>query len=124
MTEHPVVHIEFSAKDPQAASEFYKQVFDWKIEHASEMDYYMFAAEPGPGGGFNTIDGETTQAGDVLVYIQTGDIQATLEAIESLGGKALTPKTEIPNTGWFAIFSDPSGNRVGLYTGMQPNPSS
>ena len=124
MSEHPIVHIEFSAKDPKEASEFYNQVFGWKIEHTPEMNYYMFAADPGPGGGYNPIDDETTHAGDVVVYIQTGDIQATLETIESLGGKTLTPKTEIPNTGWFAIFADPSGNHVGLYTGMEPNLSS
>ena len=26
------------------------------------------------------------------------------------------PKTEIPGQGWFAIFSDPTGNRLALYT--------
>jgi predicted enzyme related to lactoylglutathione lyase len=28
------------------------------------------------------------------------------------------PKTEIPGTGWFAIFSDPTGVTLALYTGM------
>jgi predicted enzyme related to lactoylglutathione lyase len=27
------------------------------------------------------------------------------------------PKTEIPGMGWYAIFSDPTGNRIGLFTG-------
>jgi len=27
-------------------------------------------------------------------------------------------KTEIPQTGWFGIFSDPTGNKVALFTSM------
>jgi predicted enzyme related to lactoylglutathione lyase len=30
------------------------------------------------------------------------------------------PKTEIPGFGWFGMFMDPTGNRVGLYTSMNP----
>lgn len=118
MTKHPIVHVEFAAKEPKAASEFYKGVFDWKIEHMPEMDYYTFSDDPGPGGGFNLIDGETIHVGDVLVYIQTDDIEATLKTIESHGGRMVQPKSEIPNMGWYAMFEDPSGNRVGLYQGM------
>ncbi|HEY43579.1 MAG TPA: VOC family protein [Anaerolineae bacterium] len=84
-----------------------------------EMDYVTFEAEPGPGGGFNQVDNEAFKVGDVLVYIRTSDIDTTLKKIESLGGKTLVPKTEIPNIGWFAFFADPTGNRVGLFTGLE-----
>jgi predicted enzyme related to lactoylglutathione lyase len=95
-----------------------RQEEQWKIEAQPEMDYVMFDVEPGPGGGFPKADGETYKKGDVIVYISTDDIEATLAKVEELGGKTLLPKTEIPNMGWFAFFSDPTGNRVGLYTGM------
>jgi uncharacterized protein len=39
-------------------------------------------------------------------------------AAESLGGKILMPKTEIPHVGWWAAFADPTGNRIALYTSM------
>jgi predicted enzyme related to lactoylglutathione lyase len=26
---------------------------------------------------------------------------------------------EIPETGWFALFTDPTGNQIGLYTPME-----
>ena len=58
------------------------------------------------------------QAGDVLVYVATDDVQASLAKAESLGGKTLVPKTEIPKIGWFGIFADPTGNKVGLFTGV------
>jgi len=45
------------------------------------------------------------------------DIDAKSQEIEAHGGKCLVPKSEIPNTGWFAIFTDPTGNTMALYKG-------
>jgi predicted enzyme related to lactoylglutathione lyase len=116
MMAYPIVHVEFSAADPEETSKFYQDAFGWKLEAYPEMNYIGFEAEPGPGGGFNPIDGETIKPGDVIVYIQTPDIEASLAKIESLGGTTLHPKTEIPNIGWYAFFGDPAGNRVALFT--------
>src|SRR5215469_4667168 len=119
MSNHSIVHIEIPASDPATASKFYADLFDWKIQVDPSFDYHMFQADPGPGGGFVKIgDDPTYKPGEVLIYISTDDIDATLARIESHGGKTLQPKTEIPNTGWFAIFSDPTGNRLALYTSM------
>jgi hypothetical protein len=119
MSEHPIVHIEFSADDPKSAGKFYGDVFDWDIQHMPEMDYVSFEAEPGPGGGFNKVDEEMIKADDILIYILAGDIETTLKKIEALGGQTVLPKTEIPNIGWYALFTDPTGNRVGLFTGLE-----
>ncbi len=115
MAAHPFVHIELSAKDPAASSKFYSELCGWKIEVDPQADYYMFSSEGGPGGGFVKPDGKTYKAGDVVPYIGTDDIDATLKKVESLGGKVLLPKTEIPGMGWYAFFSDPGGNRMGLF---------
>jgi predicted enzyme related to lactoylglutathione lyase len=32
----------------------------------------------------------------------------------------VVPKTEIPGIGWFGVFTDPTGNKVGLYTAQSP----
>jgi hypothetical protein len=42
------------------------------------------------------------------------DLQATLDKVESLGGKTVTPVTEIPGVVTFAEFQDPQGRVVGL----------
>ena len=49
----------------------------------------------------------------------TDDIDASLAKAESLGGKTVIPKTEIPGVGWFGFFSDPTGNVVSLYTSKE-----
>jgi predicted enzyme related to lactoylglutathione lyase len=126
MAAHPVVHIEFPANDPKAASKFYGDLFGWKIQTDPNFaDYPMFQAEGGPGGGFvktGTSEAGSTfsyQAGEPLLYVASEDIDADLRKAESLGGTAVVRKTEIPQVGWFAIFKDPTGNKVGLFTGRQ-----
>ncbi len=116
MAAHPIVHIELSATDPAASAKFYSELFGWKIDHDPAFDYYQFAPQSGPGGGFVKAGMQGYNKGDVIPYIETEDIDATLKKIESAGGKTLLPKTEIQGIGWFAFFSDPGGNRMGLYT--------
>ena len=115
MAQHPIVHIEFSAKDREAAGKFYADVFGWQVQQMPEMDYATFEAEGGPGGGFNPLT-DDNPAGTVTVYIETDDIDATLARIAARGGKMVQPKAEIPAYGWMGIFADPTGNKVGLYT--------
>ena len=117
MSKHPIVHIEFSAHDRKATGKFYTDLFGWKVEQMPEMNYATFESEGGPGGGFNPVS-EQNPAGTILVYVSTDDIEAALAKAESLGGKTIMPKTEIPTIGWFGIFSDPTGNVVGLFTGI------
>jgi predicted enzyme related to lactoylglutathione lyase len=114
MSNHPIVHIEFSAQDREAAGKFYSDVFGWKVNQMPEMDYATFEYKEGRGGGFNPVK-EDYPAGTVVVYIGTDDIEASLEKIEAQGGEAIVPKTEIPDTGWFGMFKDPTGNLVGLF---------
>lgn len=118
MAKHNIVHVEFASKDPSISSAFYAGIFGWKIQEMPEMDYITYDTEDGPGGGFPMIDGEVTNPGDVIVYIETNDIPATLNEIEAAGGKTLMGQTEIPEMGWFAFFADPAGNRVGLFQSM------
>jgi predicted enzyme related to lactoylglutathione lyase len=125
---HPIVHIEIPARDTKAAGKFYADTFGWNMRTDPTFDYTMFQVEGGPGGGFvsagQTIDPRDPNAhrydvGKVLVYIGTDDIDASLRAVEANGGKTLKGKTEIPGVGWFAVFSDPSGNTVALFTDAQ-----
>ena len=115
MSKRNVVHVEIPAADVPAASKFYQDLFGWKMEHAAEFDYTMWEDGSGYGGGFNKVS-EDTPAGQVLVYIHSDDIEADLKKVEELGGTVVQPKTEIPGTGWFAQFKDPTGNVLALYT--------
>lgn len=119
MTKRNIVHIEIPTKNAKASAEFYEKLFGWHIERDEEMDYTMFDPHEGPGGGFSNV-GENTQPGEVLIYVGSDDIEADLKQAEALGGTTIMEKSEIPNTGWFGMFKDPTGNTIGLYTSMNP----
>jgi len=119
MTKRNVVHVEIPSMNVEAAGKFYGDLFGWKIEHIPEMKYTMWEAADGSGGGFPEVSADNP-AGQVLVYIHSDDIDADLKNVEKLGGKVLHKKTEIPATGWFGIFQDPTGNVLALYTSINP----
>ena len=115
MSKRNVVHVEIPAMDQEAASKFYGELFGWKIIAMPEMNYTMWEASDGSGGGFPTVSDENP-AGQVTVYIDSDDIDADLKKVEKLGGKVVHPKAEIPGFGWYGIFQDPTGNVLALYT--------
>ncbi len=120
MSKRNVVHVEIPAAEVKAAAAFYQELFGWKVQHVPEMNYTMWEDGSGLGGGFSQVSAETP-VGKMLVYIDSDDIEADLKKVEQLGGKVLQPKLEIPQTGWFGIFQDPTGNVLALYTSMNPN---
>jgi predicted enzyme related to lactoylglutathione lyase len=116
MSDHPICHVEIPAIDPTTLSTFYAEVFDWQIQADPTSNYHLFQPQRGPGGAFVQVEETTgTKIGQILIYISTDDIDATLAKAEAKGAKTLTPRTEVPH-GWFAVFADPSGNRIALYT--------
>lgn len=119
MSKRNVVHIEIPAANVEAAGQFYQELFGWKLQHDRDLNYAMWEAGDGSGGGFPPVS-EEAKAGHVLVYIASDDIEADLKKVEELGGKVIHPKSEIPQMGWYAFFQDPTGNVLGLYTSMNP----
>ena len=117
MSKRNIVHIEIPTKSGKESAEFYEKLFGWHITRDEELDYTMFDPHEGPGGGFSPL-GESVDVGDILIYVSSDDIEADLKKAKELGGSVLMEKSEIPNTGWFGLFKDPTGNTIGLYTSM------
>ena len=117
MTKRNIVHIEIPTKDAKASAEFYQKLFGWHMETVEEMNYTMWDPHEGPGGGFSNID-ENVKPGDVHIYVNSEDIEADLKKVAELGGTVVQEKMEIPETGWFGMFKDPTGNTIALYTSM------
>lgn len=111
-----IVHIEIPAPDFEKAKEFYTKLFDWKVEFIPGMDYAMWSAgENAVAGGFEKVSKPTTDG--PLLHIEVDDIDSKLKEIEAAGGKTLTPKTKISDEfGYFAVFVDVFGNRLGLWS--------
>jgi predicted enzyme related to lactoylglutathione lyase len=118
MSTHAISHIEIPGTDPQAAARFYGELCGWPAMHDETLNYTMFDARPGPGGAYVKIDNQHVFPAQVLVHVDTDDIDATLGKVAALGGTTIVPKTEVPGVVWFAVFADPSGNRIGLSSSM------
>jgi len=119
MSKRNVVHVEIPAASVEGTSKFYEALFGWKLMPMPEMNYTMWQDEAGGGGGFPQVS-QDNPAGQVLVYIDSDDIDADLKNVEKLGGRVIRAKTEIPQNGWFGIFQDPTGNVLALYTSLNP----
>lgn len=113
---HGFCHLEIPSKDFERSKNFYGKIFGWKFEEMQGMDYMLFMPPDGMGGGFTKSSEPSTKPG-FLPYIEVVDIQATLDTVESMGGGKVIDKTIIsPEQGFFAIFNDPDGNRLGLWS--------
>lgn len=122
MAAQPIVHIDFPATNPVESGAFYAKVFAWPVEAPpGYADYPMFLSKSGPSGGFVPVsyanEGMQFNVGEPLVYIGSEDIDADLQRVQANGGDIILTKREIPHVGWWAVFKDPGGNRVGLFTG-------
>jgi predicted enzyme related to lactoylglutathione lyase len=115
-----VVHIEIPAADLEEAGKFYENLFGWQIQQIPEMKYATWASGPGEGGGFSLLS-SGVKPNEVLIYVNSEDIEADLKKAAALGATVIQEKMEIPTVGWFGTFRDPTGNNIALYTSMDPN---
>lgn len=119
MAHHIISHVEIPVNDPRTSREFYSDLFGWKITVDETYNYSMFQPESGPMGGFVQVrenpDSFGQLPGEVLIYVSTDDIDASMEKVRELGGEITFAKTEVPGTGWLAVFTDPNGNSIGLF---------
>jgi len=109
---NPIVHWEIAVKDYPKAKEFYLKLFDWNIDDNNPMNYGMVKSE-GLGGGLFKAEGDMPNY--VTIYVQVDDLQKSLDQAVEMGATAMVPPTPIPGIGNFAMFSDPSGNVIGIF---------
>jgi predicted enzyme related to lactoylglutathione lyase len=109
-----VVHVEIGAADTDRAQRFWSGVFGWQVgpPMSPEMDYRMFQSADDQGGAIVA----TEQQGNLTVYLDTENIDASMAKIRELGGET-GEKTPVPGHGWFAACRDTEGNAFSLWQG-------
>jgi hypothetical protein len=109
-----VVHVEIGAADADRAQGFWSGVFGYEVgpPMSPEMDYRMFRTGEDQGGAI--VGGG--EPGNITVYFDTDDIDASLAKVGELGGQA-GDKMPVPEHGWFAACSDTEGNAFSLWQG-------
>jgi hypothetical protein len=113
--------VEIPTADFSRAVTFYQAILDVTIEEI-ELDGVKMGLFPNAGEGISIqlIHGSDykTSADGTIVYLNGGDdLQKVVDKIEANGGKIVVPKTEIgPEMGFFAMFTDTEGNKLGLHS--------
>lgn len=110
---------ELHTSDPDAAKDFYNEVFGWT---AQSMDmggggtYTIFkrAGDVDVGGAMKGPEGAPSQW---VPYVATENVDGTAARAKELGGTVIQEASDIPNMGRFAIIQDPAGAIFGLWKG-------
>jgi len=107
------VQFEVSAADDGPLVAFYGELFGWSLQGL-------------PGGGYTQIDtcGGCGINGGIgksrtgepwsTFYVETDDLQATLDKATALGGTTVMPVTDVGGAMTVAMFNDPDGLLIGL----------
>ena len=109
-----------NADDVPRARDFYQKVFGWKFEPWGPPNFYVIHtgdAPPGGAGGLLQERRELAPGGRMIGFectIVVPDIDGTIRAIESSGGKMVTEKFLIPTVCTVAYFQDTEGNVAGI----------
>ena len=109
------VHVELNTQDLGKAKDFYGKLFDWKLEDMpGPMDYTLIKVGENSAGGMmkHPMPGAPSFW---LPYVGVDDIKASTGKAKSLGASLIRDVTEIPNVGWFSIFTDPTGAVLALF---------
>src|SRR5689334_8207951 len=115
MSHGKICYLEIPAMTAEASADFYSSIFGWTVRKRGDGE---LAFDDTGGGVSGTWVKESDRTPDetTRIYIMVDDILDTLKKVEAAGGRVLTPRKEIaPNSGAFAIFSDPAGAEFGLY---------
>jgi uncharacterized protein len=118
---NPVVHFEIGGPDDAPLVRFYRELFGWDMRRAGgDGIFYTFVDTRGGGGVNGGIGKSGTGEPWSTFYVGVDDLQATLDKVESLGGKAAMPIIEVPGMLTFTMFTDPDGLLVGLVKAEPP----
>jgi uncharacterized protein len=122
-----VVHFEIPVDDAARAKEFYSSTFEWQLNDADMGGGNIYTTvitspvdeqsqQPTEPGAINGgLMQRTSDTPTPVITIGVDAIDDTLKKVEAGGGKVIQPRTEIPNMGAFAYFTDSEGNILGLW---------
>jgi hypothetical protein len=113
--------VEIPTSDFSRAMTFYQSILKINIEEM-EMGGVKMGMFPNDGKEIfvQLIHGSDYKPSShgTIVYLNGGDdLQEVASKIEANGGKIIVPKTEIgPEMGFYAMFIDSEGNKLGLHS--------
>jgi len=112
-----IAWVEIPATDFERAVKFYNAILSLDM-NAMDFGHEKMAYFPNDEGAISFAPDFKPSKDGVLVSLETGnDLDGTIERVKANGGEIVQTKTKIEaeGRGYFALFIDSEGNKVGLY---------
>lgn len=109
--------VEIPAIDFKRAVNFYNSVLGTDLQ-VFECEREKMACFPSGEGAIFQADGYKPSGDGVIVSLNTeDDLDGAILRVQQNGGTLIIPKTkiEVEGRGYFSIFIDTEGNKLGLY---------
>ena len=112
---------ELATTDPDAALNFYTELFGWTRGAAHDMGemVYHIVTHGGKdvGGAYKARDNSTPP--NWLSYVRVADAAKAAGAVKAAGGRVLNGPMEVPGGSWIVQILDPQGGAIALVENPQ-----
>jgi uncharacterized protein len=109
---HGIDYVELTVRDLAAAKQFYAEAFGWKFNDYGP-EYAGIRGGDREVGGLHRAD--ALRLGGPLVILYSDDLDVSLAAVRSAGGRIVREPFSFPGGRRFH-FADPSGNELGVWS--------
>lgn len=112
-----VTWVDIPAVDFKRAVDFYQHVLQTKLEIFDCGEEKMACFPTGEGAVSSAPGFVPSENGPIVNFDCGNNLEDAIERVVAVGGKIVHPKTkiEVEGRGYFALFHDSEGNRLGLY---------
>ena len=104
---------DLTVEDATGVNEFYKKVVGWQDEAVAVDDHEDYVIKSGDGEAIAGICHARGQNANMpaqwLIYIAVADLEKSMAACESSGGKILVPRRDMGGYGVMCVIEDPAG---------------
>jgi uncharacterized protein len=108
-----VVHLELHTGDLRGAVDFYASLFGWRPERIRAGGGSYLALGMGDRVGGGVVECPANQSLR-LPYVEVGDVGASTDLAQGLGGEVLLGPREGPQ-GWRSVVATPDGGEVAFW---------
>ena len=112
-----ITWVDIPAVDFNRAVGFYSKLLKIEFEIFDCAEEKMACFPSGDGAISLSAGFNPSENGPIVNLNCENDLDGAIERVSQLGGKIVHPKTkiEVEGRGYFALFVDSEGNRLGLY---------
>lgn len=111
--------------DVERAKAFYAGLLGWQykvVDMGAMGPYPIILAGGREIGGMVTFDPAHGAPSHWIAYVTVDDIDAAMGRVTAGGGTVCVPPTAIPETGRFAVVTDPAGAAISPFVYAAPRP--